>query len=47
MYNHFLEFSVSEMVDAYTYFTLIHDYEGCRLVGEAFDKNVSIDFQNF
>ena len=47
MYNHFLEFSVDEMVDAYTYFTLIHDYEGGRLVGEAFAQNVSIDFQNF
>jgi hypothetical protein len=47
MYNHFLEFSVDEMVDAYTYFTLIRDYEGCRLVGEAFAQNTSIDFQNF
>lgn len=47
MYNHFLDFSVDEMVDAYTYFTLIRDYEGCRLVGEAFAQNTSIDFQNF
>ena len=47
MYNHFLEFSVDEMVDAYTYFTYIHDYEGCRLVGEAFAHNTSIDFENF
>jgi len=47
MYNHFLEFSMDEMVDAYTYFTSIRDYEGCRLVGEAFAQNTSIDFQNF
>ena len=47
MYNHFLEFSVDEMIDAYTYFNHIRDYEGCRLVGEAFAKNTSIDFQNF
>ena len=47
MYNHFLEFSVDEMVDAYTYFDHIRDYEGCRLVGEAFAQNTSIDFQNF
>jgi hypothetical protein len=47
MYNHFLEFSVDEMVDAYTYFDHIHDYEGCRLVGAAFAQNTSIDFQNF
>ena len=47
MYNHFLEFTLDEMVDAYTYFTYIHDYEGCRLVGEAFAHNNLIDFQNF
>ena len=47
MYHHFLEFSVDEMVDAYTYFDHIRDYEGCRLVGEAFAQNTSIDFQNF
>ena len=47
MYNHFLEFSVDEMEDAYTYFTYVHDYEGCRLVGEAFDQNTNIEFLNF
>jgi len=46
-YNHFLEFSVSEMVEAYTYFTCIRDYEGCRLVAEAFDSNTCIDFKGF
>ena len=35
------------VVDAYTYFDHIRDYEGCRLVGEAFAQNTSIDFQNF
>ena len=46
MYNHFLEFTLDEMVDAYTYFTYIHDYEGCRLVADAFDQTTLIDFQN-
>ena len=45
-HNHFLEFSLSEMVEAYTYFTDIHDYEGCRLVGEAFDQTTSVEFKN-
>ncbi len=47
MYNHFLEFTVSELVEAYTYFTIMHDYEGCRLVGEAFAENTNIEFINF
>lgn len=46
MYNHFLEFTVSELVEAYEYFTYIHDYEGCRLIADAFDANTSIDFKN-
>ena len=46
-YNHFIEFSVSEMVDAYVYFTHIRDYEGCRLVAEAFDSNTRIDLNGF
>lgn len=46
-YNHFLEFSVSEMVDAYTYFAYIRDYEGCHLVADAFDSNTSIDLKGF
>lgn len=47
MYNHFLEFTLDEMVDAYAYFTYIHDYEGCRLVADAFDQNVSLNLVNF
>jgi hypothetical protein len=44
--NPFFEFSLSEMVEAYTYFTVMHDYEGCRLVGEAFDQTTSVEFNN-
>ena len=44
--NPFFEFSLGEMVEAYTYFTDIHDYEGCRLVGEAFHQTTSVEFKN-
>lgn len=47
MYNYFLEFTLSELVDAYVYFTHIHDYEGCMLVAEAFNENTVLDLRNF
>lgn len=46
-YNHFIEFSEEELLDAYDYFHLIHDYEGCRLVGDAFSHKVIIDLKGF
>jgi|TARA_R110000765_G_scaffold259012_1_gene359202 hypothetical protein len=47
MYNHFLEFSQDEIIDAYGYFDSIKDYEGCRLVAEAFCTNMSFNFEYF
>tara|TARA_R110000772_G_scaffold223243_2_gene333735 strand:+ start:167 stop:310 length:144 start_codon:yes stop_codon:yes gene_type:complete len=44
--NPFFEFSLSEMVEAYTYFTDIHDYEACSLIGEAFHQTTSVEFKN-
>ena len=44
MYNYFLEFSLEEMVDAYTYFHYTHDYEGCQLVADAYDAHTSLIF---
>lgn len=44
MYNYFLDFSLCEMEEAYEYFHIIGDYEGCRLVGEAYDENTSLIF---
>lgn len=45
-HNHFLEFSLEEMVDAYVYFNYIHDYEGCQLVADAFHQTTSVEFKN-
>jgi len=47
MYNYFLEFSLDELIDAYAYFNDNRDYEGCRLVGDAFDQKTGIEFLNF
>lgn len=44
MYNHFMEFSLEEMEDAYVYFDQISDYEGCRLVADAYDAHTSLIF---
>jgi hypothetical protein len=44
MYNHFLEFSLEEMEDAYVYFHHIRDYEGCQLVADAYDAHTSLIF---
>lgn len=44
MYNHFLEFSLEEMEDAYVYFDQIRDYEGCQLVADAYDAHTSLIF---
>jgi len=46
MMNPFFEFSLGEMVEAYTYFTHIQDYEACSLIGEAFDQTTSVEFKN-
>jgi len=47
MYNPFLECSVDELVLAYEHFTYIKDYEGCHLIGEAFDEMATLDFKGF
>lgn len=47
MINHFKEFNLEEMVDAYAYFTEMQDYEGCRMVADAFVESTSITFKNF
>jgi hypothetical protein len=47
MYNYFLEFSEDELVDAYDYFDFIGDYEGCRLVAEAFCANSTLNLKGF
>lgn len=47
MINHFKEFNLEEMVDAYAYFTEMQDYEGCRMVADAFDSKTSINLVNF
>ena len=47
MINHFKEFNLEEMVDAYAYFTEMQDYEGCRMVADAFAESTSITLKNF
>ncbi len=47
MYNHFLECSLDELVLAYEHFTYIKDYEGCHLIGEAFDQMATLDLKGF
>ena len=46
MYNHFLEFSLDELVEAYAYFTDMRDNGGCQLVADAFDQKTSLTFIN-
>lgn len=46
-YNHFFDCSLDELELAYEHFTHCHDYEGCRLVGDAFSHHVIIDLKGF
>lgn len=46
MTNHFMEFTIPELIDAYAYFTFTSDYIGCRLVADAFIEKTSIEFKN-
>tara|TARA_R100001460_G_scaffold44418_1_gene81181 strand:- start:480 stop:632 length:153 start_codon:yes stop_codon:yes gene_type:complete len=47
MINHFMEFTIPELVDAYAYFTDNHDYMGCALIAEAFTNKTSFNLVNF
>ena len=47
MINHFKEFTIVELEDAYEYFSGIEDYGGCTLVSDAFANKVSFNLVNF
>jgi hypothetical protein len=47
MINHFMEFTIPELIDAYAYFTDMRDYGGCALIAEAFASKTSINLVNF
>jgi len=46
-YNHYMDFSIPELIEAYEYFTHKQDYEGCALIADAFDSKTSINLVNF
>jgi len=47
MINHFMEFTILELEDAYEYFSGIEDNGGCALVADAFTNKVSFNLVNF
>lgn len=47
MINHFMEFTIVELEDAYEYFSGIEDHGGCALVANAFANKVSFNLVNF
>jgi hypothetical protein len=47
MPNHFNEFSVDEIIDAYIHFSYSNDLEACKMVSDAFDSKTSINLVNF
>jgi len=47
MINHFMGFTIPELIDAYAYFTHTRDYGGCALVAEAFSNKTNINLVNF
>ena len=45
-YNHYMDFSIPEHIEAYEFFTHKQDYEGCAMIAAAFDSKTSINLVN-